>query len=1399
MKTLALLFILFSVAMLVTSDVQAQPYYYRSGDPTQTANWGNIPDGTGTPPSNFSQSTEYIIGSGKTADVFSAWTFSGNATLRVVDGGTLKNNSSVLINGTCSFCLNDGATYIHNTTINAASNIFGGTEAFGANSNFIITNWSGASDPLWTGINNTLTGFCFGNLELNWTKGSGEWNQKLLVDSIKWCAGDFKITNIGVSSLVMQQYSPNVRYVELVILGNFIQNGGDFLPAAYNNQCELRICKNFYKTGGRFYGIDNGYTLIYFNGSRIGNTEPQTIYCNDSLIHTHIGTPFGPGTERIKLISDLKLYFFDNPGLTLSCLFRSTKVYLDFGVYKLSTNQKIFNHSVVVLQLGHPYGLDSNLSCFNMVEYTNENYFEYEYNGSQPQMTGNNLGILDTANVKKITINNPTGVTLSRNLIVKDSIEFKAGVLNLGNFNLRFDAAYDGNDPNAYKGVSATSYINTNGTGLLKQYRYMNFPAGNGSLTPAYLTTTGLDTVSLRVINDFPYAAVYDTSRMIKKCWYIDAPLSNDIGMILQWSNNSPDAGRKFNSDSIYGGINKFLTYDPLFYLGPPSGLPPLYNVPNAAIILQSYHNYENAGDLHGRYFILGNEDGILQQYFYNNGEASDPNSWIDPLAPGGLVSPPDLSRTAIYTIGQNKTAVFNSPVTMANTTVTLRATGNGIIQSNAPVTCFGKFQLLDSSTYNHSNNAQLKTTLFAGKERINEFSNFNILMWSDTTDKISDGLNNELYTDKKYFGNLTIDFNNIPGPLGLATWGPQLPIVPSFYSTSLTMGTFHLKNCSGYMFAPGVGGYESPDIYVGKDLIIGDSLSAYNPMMNLSYQTLKSSDSAATTLHIGRDLLIYTGGITSEQPYNKARGRLIFTGTIFSDVHHFYQSPEFFYRTSNLGCEKFPNLLEWHGTLILRSNFYNSTNTAFIIPDIFEVNGTLDCGDYIMKSIDVRVKDEGKVLIRKPDGLNWVFNVAQSLHVEGNGKIEYCGNVPQLTGSSLPDNLTGLNINNPAGVTLTKPTTVTDTINFYAGKFFTDSANCITLLNTTRIYNQDSSTGIVGSAAVKCVSAGGFFLPIGSRGAIDEVDCFLQNGDETTFQLDFHNGNPYSQNCIAPLTNVHNNLWFRITRTSAGIPRNASFAFYWSRPLGISNVNNLRAAKYDGTQWVACGTQGNSGSNESGFVTTDVISSFSPFTIGSIDDQPLPVELSSFTSQVSGNKMNLNWITSAEQNNSGFEIQRAKVGEDSVPFKKIGYVNGHGNSNTTNTYSFEDRNLVSGKYKYRLRQFDFNGNYKYYELANEVTIGVPSKYNMSQNYPNPFNPTTKINYELPFDSKVSIRLFDMTGREVANVVNGIQTAGYYTVQFNASFLSSGTYFYNIIAEGGNTKFTTTKKMVLVK
>ncbi|HAY32898.1 MAG TPA: FG-GAP-like repeat-containing protein [Ignavibacteria bacterium] len=193
--------------------------------------------------------------------------------------------------------------------------------------------------------------------------------------------------------------------------------------------------------------------------------------------------------------------------------------------------------------------------------------------------------------------------------------------------------------------------------------------------------------------------------------------------------------------------------------------------------------------------------------------------------------------------------------------------------------------------------------------------------------------------------------------------------------------------------------------------------------------------------------------------------------------------------------------------------------------------------------------------------------------------------------------------------------------------------------------------------------------------------------------------------------------------------------------------------------------------------------------------DYPLPVELSSFISSVSGRNVTLAWTASSELNNSGFEIERASDIENNIVWNKTGFVNGTGTSNQPTQYSFTDRNLESGKYKYRLKQIDFNGSYEYFELAEEVSIGIPDKYDLSQNYPNPFNPATTINYDLPIDGIVTIKVFDILGREMKTLVNEMKNAGYYNITFSASDLSSGAYFYRMTSGD----FAAVKKFVVLK
>ena len=192
-----------------------------------------------------------------------------------------------------------------------------------------------------------------------------------------------------------------------------------------------------------------------------------------------------------------------------------------------------------------------------------------------------------------------------------------------------------------------------------------------------------------------------------------------------------------------------------------------------------------------------------------------------------------------------------------------------------------------------------------------------------------------------------------------------------------------------------------------------------------------------------------------------------------------------------------------------------------------------------------------------------------------------------------------------------------------------------------------------------------------------------------------------------------------------------------------------------------------------------------------------VPVELSSFTATAFNTEVVLNWTTSSELNNMGFEIERKSL-SDNNGWVTIGFVEGSGNTTTTKNYSFTDKNPVRGTLLYRLKQIDFDGSFKYYVTEGVNFKGVYS-YTLEQNYPNPFNPSTVINYSIPVDGQVELVVYNILGSEVAVLVNEFKEAGNHSVEFSTedveNNIGSGVYIYKL----KTGSFTQTRKMVVLK
>ncbi len=272
--------------------------------------------------------------------------------------------------------------------------------------------------------------------------------------------------------------------------------------------------------------------------------------------------------------------------------------------------------------------------------------------------------------------------------------------------------------------------------------------------------------------------------------------------------------------------------------------------------------------------------------------------------------------------------------------------------------------------------------------------------------------------------------------------------------------------------------------------------------------------------------------------------------------------------------------------------------------------------------------------------------------------------------------------------------------------------------------------------------------------------------------------------------TGKYGNCYWTFTPTG-GSGYTFDMTLYYDPALigGISGVNNITMANYTLGTWTHYSATANSTLRN---VTQNGLSNLTTFTI---DDGtgPLPVTMIYFNALTSSRDVMLKWATAIEINNSGFEVQRKSESESG--WSKIGFVNGGGTVSEERDYSFNDIKLNIGKYSYRIKQIDFDGNFEYHNLAADVIIGKPIAFGMSQNYPNPSNPKTKIDYQIPNDGLVSIKVYDIQGREVATIVNGFLNAGYYTGEFDGTNIASGVYFYRI----NSAKFTQTMRLVLLK
>jgi hypothetical protein len=487
--------------------------------------------------------------------------------------------------------------------------------------------------------------------------------------------------------------------------------------------------------------------------------------------------------------------------------------------------------------------------------------------------------------------------------------------------------------------------------------------------------------------------------------------------------------------------------------------------------------------------------------------------------------------------------------------------------------------------------------------------------------------------------------------------------------------------------------------------------------------------------------------------------------------------------------------------TVTLGANISVNTGSSFT------VDGTLECGTNTIAGGGSFVL--GNTATLKCGHANGIFGNIATIGANtfpASATYIFNGSVAQSVSNLFPDNLTGtLTIDNAQGVSMNVDRTIsTGILNLQNGVLKT-RADASTIHNFTTgsgaTINVLSATSYVDGPLIMTLTSGNASLfPIGSGTAYRPLTMNFSVGQNVTAEM--FNTAPSGSFSGIGVDKISTVRYYSVTNSTNS---NVTVTIPWSTDDGVSDLSYITAVYgVNSAIWAANSRSGSTTGNATSGTVTGTFNNIigADFTLGNITggSNPLPVELTSFTASVHGNVVTLAWKTATEVDNYGFEIERTSL---SLPFDKggkqggstvVGFVSGAGNSNSPQQYSFVDKSLPAGNYLYRLKQIDNGGKYSYSEVV-KVEVGTPTTYRLAQNYPNPFNPTTTIEYAIVTNQLVSLKVFNMLGKEVAVLVNEKKELGVYTVDYNASHLANGVYLYRL--QAGDVILV--KKMVVLK
>ena len=432
------------------------------------------------------------------------------------------------------------------------------------------------------------------------------------------------------------------------------------------------------------------------------------------------------------------------------------------------------------------------------------------------------------------------------------------------------------------------------------------------------------------------------------------------------------------------------------------------------------------------------------------------------------------------------------------------------------------------------------------------------------------------------------------------------------------------------------------------------------------------------------------------------------------------------------------------------------------------------------------------------------------TLTVTGTGpaKIVLNGSSPQIlsaVGTMTNLQKIGLQVDNAMGVALNTNFAVADTLELTNGAI-TTGTNILTLGSSgTTLGTLVPGNGMVIGKFKRWLSSAlsTWVFPVGSEGQPKTLSLTFTSAPNPSGTLTacFHTTDPGSAGLPTsdpPESIVKASVdgYWSLTEGD-GFGRSSlgtySLDLQANGTTGILDYTTLRLIKRAVSgNWTVNGThQPATGSNSEPVLHRTGMTGFGEFGIGAGADNPLPVELVSFTGACADDLVQLQWRTATESNNYGFDIERLQDGS----WVWTGFVRGSGTTNAPRCYTFSEpfpAGVISDPtIRYRLVQIDRNGATHPSTAIAVQRFGGVAPLSLDQNYPNPFGASsasgslaTAISFRLREGRRVTLSVYNVLGREVARLCDSsVLEAGTHTYRFDASALPGGTYFYELAAD----------------